>query len=653
MNKETRFWVLILFTVIAFRLALTAGLPICANSHASHDDDLYVRQGESIAAGHWLGPYNERTLLKGPMYPLFLAGSKILGIPLQTSQQLFHVAVCLLLLVALRPAVRNRWARLGLVSAVLFNPLSLGTGEFARVIREGIYSSLTIAVTACVLGWMVRIDTSRGRSWLWALAGGMFLGAFWITREEGPWILPLIVSALIYSVLKKKGGPGWVRFRQLTASFLLAGFGWSAVVGTVALVNKTRYGLSGVVEFKRREMLLAYGALSAVRPDRFRPRVIISKEDRKKVYAVSPAFRELEPFLEGRIGEAWTRNSETVYPDMPGEICGGWFVHALRDAVTAAGHAHTALEAMAFYDRIGREIREAGRQGKIDLFPIRQSMSPSWRREYASPLFKAWWKGWSLLGTLMKEDPIIYPSRGSDAGLDRFQRLIGTRLSGEFGVWRTARIRISAIDRPISLRVGIGGYDIAARFRWINRRGGPGREAGAVPTIPTGPPRRLSVSYSADYREAALVIYSENTFLQVFPLDGSIVAVKAGPLLFRIDGVEYDLPFRQGLENVRFGIIRILKKVYVLCLPALYLVLAAVFCFPWLRRRWIIDPVLSVMFIALLSATAARILLLAWIDATSFPGENLLYLAPVYPLLILAGGLVFGIQSQRSFGVEG
>ncbi|MDD8026878.1 MAG: hypothetical protein PHI34_10205 [Acidobacteriota bacterium] len=648
MKKETRLWWAILLAVLGVRFALTVGLPVSVENRALYDDSLYIHQANDIVSGRWLGDYNDRTLLKGPMFPLFLAASHKLGVPFQTSRQLIYFAACLLLLVALGPAIRNRWARLGLFSAVLFDPLSLGVYSFTRVFREGFYSALTIAVVACVIGWMVRSGTSWRRSWAWAAAGGLFLGAFWITREEGPWIFPLIGAAVLYVVGHKKQCPrGWVRCRRLAASALLAGIGWAAVVGTVALTNKARYGFMGIIEYQRREFLSAYGALGTLRPERFLPRVVISKADRKKVYAVSPAFRELEPFLEGSSGEKWAITSAKAYPKMEGEICGGWFVHALREAVVAAGHARTATEAMAFYDRLGREIRDAGRRGQIDLSAAPYSMNPAWRREYAGPLFKAWWRGWMNLDVFSDGNPFIISSFGPEADLAMARRLLGTRLSGDGEVQRMVRIRISAVDRPITLQVGDLETRHAASFRWPDGEGRPGRSAGSEPTIPAGPPRGIWVSYNAIDQEALLLLWSHGSFVQAFPLNGSLKAIKTGPLRFRIDDVEYDRPFRHALEAIRYESVRALRKTYTFGLPGLVLAAAVFLCFPWPRRRRIVDPVLPVLFIGLILTACVRIALLAWIDAVSFPGISIGYLAPAHPLLVLAGGLVLGVRIRR------
>jgi hypothetical protein len=634
--------------LLGLRFLLTAGLPIYLVSQASHDDKLYLEQGSSIAAGSWLGPYDDRTLLKGPMFSLFLAGLQKAGLSYQPACQLLHAAVCLLLLVALGPLVPNRALRWGIFLAVLFHPLSFGVQSMARLVRDGLYITLTLAVAACLLGWAARVRRDKGRAWPWALGAGLALGSLWITREEGPWILPLVGAVLLAAVWKP--GPGQAlkaRLKRVSASLAAAFMGWTVVLAPVILVNKARYGFQGVVEYQSRELLSAYGALAAVRTEPFLPRIVISRAGRRQAYEVSPAFRELAPYLEGRIGRKWADISAGIYPDAGGEILGGWFIHALREAVAAAGHAGTAREALAFYDRIGREIRAAGRLGGLPLASAPRSMNPSWHRSYAPSLFKAWWKGWVVLCGLKDEEPLLPPSRGSGSDLAKAWSQTRTRPTGSGGLRRVVLFRVSASDRPVTLRIGSGERLIRASFRPVRAgaRLGPGSLSGIQ--VPAGPPRGFIADFNGDFADAALLILDEGRLLQSFPLDGSAVAATTGPLRFRIDGEAWDWPSRQARREARQAAIRALQKAYVAGLALLALIATAILGWTALARRRILDPIPLILSLGMIMAAVLRVALLAWIDASSFPGIKLLYLAPAYPLLILGAGLILAIRTQR------
>ncbi len=79
------FWAAVVLTAV--KLWLTSGQRIYAIGPAFHDDRLFVDLAAHLANGEWLGPYNQFTLAKGPMFSVFIAGAFLLGLPLVFAQQ--------------------------------------------------------------------------------------------------------------------------------------------------------------------------------------------------------------------------------------------------------------------------------------------------------------------------------------------------------------------------------------------------------------------------------------------------------------------------------------------------------------------------------------------------------------------------------------
>ena len=69
--------------VAAASFALRHAIPVQAEAGAIHDDALFVRLATHVAAGDWLGPYDQLTLAKGAGYPVFIALAWLAGIPLK------------------------------------------------------------------------------------------------------------------------------------------------------------------------------------------------------------------------------------------------------------------------------------------------------------------------------------------------------------------------------------------------------------------------------------------------------------------------------------------------------------------------------------------------------------------------------------------
>src|SRR5881392_166528 len=95
--------------MVALKLWLVAAQPVVAHGNASFDDRLYLALAEQVLKGHWLGPYSQFTLMKGPMYSLFIAGTYLSGLPLPLAQHLLYLLGCALLVIALRPLFSSNW----------------------------------------------------------------------------------------------------------------------------------------------------------------------------------------------------------------------------------------------------------------------------------------------------------------------------------------------------------------------------------------------------------------------------------------------------------------------------------------------------------------------------------------------------------------
>jgi len=166
-----------------------------------------------------------------------------------------------------------------------------------------------------------------------------------------------------------------------------------------------------------------------------RPGVIVPRETRARIYAVSPAFAELRSYLEGSGSVGWAVASQgiTHLPPSEHEFAGGWFVWALRDAVISSGHGRNGAEAMAFYARLAREVNDACDAGKLDAGPKRSGVQPPIRSGDLGPIWASSLEAARLaflFEGLYVDSP---PSQGDPASLVLFSDLTRGRLSPAAG----------------------------------------------------------------------------------------------------------------------------------------------------------------------------------------------------------------------------
>lgn len=406
------------FVLALAKLLLVSDLSLAGLAYAGYDDALFVRLGNAISRGRWLGAYDALTLAKGPGYPLFMAGCRVIHLPLFLGQHLLYIGFCATFVWAVQPWLRYRLAGVLLFALLLFNPISFHTGEMSRVVREGIYPALGGLVLASAIGLALRSGGPTRKQWVWSCGMGFWLGLFWITREEGIWILPAVILLLgwaaVMAVRSRDARPV-----RLAAVIVPVGV-CLVIVNSICLVNLIKYGEYTTVEFKSRDFVDAYGALTRIGTGQKPALVPVPRASRELAYRASPTFARLQTYLEGPPSRMWIEASQGV--GVKNDIAGGWFMWALRDAAFDSEHFTSARDAMRFYRHVAKEINRACDGGQIPAGPRRSSMVPPFERRYVPALLNSAVQGFKGLLSLDGFTPGARYSGGVEEGLKLFAR---------------------------------------------------------------------------------------------------------------------------------------------------------------------------------------------------------------------------------------
>ena len=418
------------FAVVgAFRLWLVASRRRAAWPFNGFDDGLFLGLAGQLAAGRWLGDYDELTLIKGCFYPLWIAVHSFHPASLYLADQLLHLAGAAAMAWAVRPLVPRAGA-VALFALLALNPVSFSSQVDLRYLRDGIYVPLTLLVLGAAVGVLVRRRSQPGVIGAWSAAVGLSLAALWLTREEGLWVVPALACAGLCAWL---GRPVENRSRALTrAGALLLPLAMLAVAsGWVSWLNFSRYGLFATNELKRPEFRAALGALERVEPsDRLRW-VPVRISTQRLIAEASPAFREIAKRLRPLPPDNVYRTSLGLGSDprYEGELMGAWFVWALRKAAAAAGHHRSAPAAMAYYRRLANEVDAACERGALRCGPRRAALAPRPSRDQLRDLPAAAWRGLRLVAGFAQLTDRGWTSAGNRVALERIRGFTGDRLA--------------------------------------------------------------------------------------------------------------------------------------------------------------------------------------------------------------------------------
>jgi hypothetical protein len=360
------FPIAILFLCI-FRLWLIWGIPKL-QLYAPHDDQYFVKIATYISQGLWLGPYDNFTIIKVPFYAFFLILASKIPFPLLATETILYIFSSLICLLAISPISHNPWINLFWFTCILFCPVSLTTDFVLRVYREFVNLSLSLLVVSCMIGMIVRINKQPKTLIVWALGFGVSLGAFFITREEGLWISPIILLftiSFVFITIRKKDKSCWIKIGIVILPLIICQIpGW-----IISDLNWRYYGFYGTSETLDKDFNRVINTLGRIKTNTWTPYVQVSSEALQKAYLASPLMKSLKPELDKGLQDwRWIEKGTLAYKPKwlieeyklrKGDSGGGYLLWIFRDALAKGGYFSNGKYPREFLTHLGDELEQA------------------------------------------------------------------------------------------------------------------------------------------------------------------------------------------------------------------------------------------------------------------------------------------------------
>jgi hypothetical protein len=309
---------------------------------------------------------------------------------------------------------------------------------------------------------------------------------------------------------------------------------------------------------------------------------------------------------------------------------------ALRDATTRAGHYIKAPEADRFYKRLADEINDACSTGKLACLPRRATMLPPFRWQYLTDAIGPASATADLLFHLSEGRIGAPPSEGEDAMLRVFSNIAGgisPKTAGPKTVIRGWAGSAFAIPKLFVAGGGAQGSQTTVELLDPAYIMSAFRELKAVQFVVTTdcPVEQCSlvVTDGADEVRVPLNARPSETVVS-----GHVQVLTDTSERGHLQHVASDPTLRRQAIQVRIA--TVIARIYWYATPILSVVATVgIGISLWLRRRHAVSlPLLALCFTSFV-AMLSRAALLAFMDVSSVPGVNLLYVSPASPFAIV------------------
>ena len=372
-DKKMIFYIFAILIIL--RIILSNRLPSLLFPEMPHDDGWMLDKAQHFLRGEWLGPYDHITLIKGVFSPILLAICAGFGIGFNFLNTAIYCLACVIFVKGVQPVIKNKWLQILCLAVLLFNPISFALHTGQRAYRCGIGQWQIMIIFGCILAIFLRRNNNAISLLKWAVVAGVTLGVFLLTREDGTWIYPFVLSALCVTfvmIIWEKSD----RLKKLAVISIII-FIPCLIRGVVAITNYTYYGAAIVNDRTDGFYAKVAGDLNLIAPNADDDKLYRSKEYRDSYYTIyvstmekaltaSPTLNSAAKHLRYAI-HCWANNSQVAFSlKQTGQPSTDHMLWALRDGAMSAGHYNSLTESEAFFAKVHNELQASFKNGTLE-----------------------------------------------------------------------------------------------------------------------------------------------------------------------------------------------------------------------------------------------------------------------------------------------
>lgn len=369
--KKFKNWIIIgiLFIVLAvIRILLIMKLPVFAYIDYVDDDELMVQQAKSIICGNWLGIYSYNTLLKGPVFPLYLALLYFLKLPYLLTTTALYIIACCIFICSLKNVINNKLVLLIIYISILFNPIMFSI-NFQRVYRNSLTPVLALLLISFYNILLIYSNEKRIYKFLISIISiSIIFPFFYYIREDSIWIIPFIIfySIIIIVKLIKE----MISNKKISNDILKILLLFLPIISLVIFkfiignINYQYYNAKVVNVSDFDNLNNAIHMISIVKDYNEKEPSTNSRNKIRRLYELSPSLNMIKDEFEISL------DIIAGYPN--GEVPNGMFSWALLSGITRSGYT-TFEEQNELLGNIAKELEKQIQNGNCEvqrLMPI-------------------------------------------------------------------------------------------------------------------------------------------------------------------------------------------------------------------------------------------------------------------------------------------